>query len=123
MRRPQIVVLERDGRLARMLDALASDKKWVLRESRQMEATLRLVSATAPSLLVVRLSPAATAELTVISRCNSMIPKVATVVIVDADADAALPGLAWDLDADMVLGSNVPLERLPAIVEGLMTQP
>ena len=123
MRRPQIVVFERDGRLARQLDALAREKKWVIRESRQVKPCLRLLAGQGPSVLVTRLPANADAELTLLARIGAAMPQVATVAVGDADDESGLAGLAWDLGVDFALFPPVATARLPAIVEGLMGQP
>jgi hypothetical protein len=120
LKRPQIVVFERDGRLARQLDALARDKKWVLRESRQVEPCLRLLAGQGPTVLVMQLPSNADTELALLARVDEVMPHVATVAVGEMDENPALAGLAWDLGADFALFPPVPVSRLPAIVEGLM---
>lgn len=120
MKRPQLVVFERESHLARQLATLAGAKKWVLRESRQVEACLRLLAGQGPSVLVVRLPTPGETELALLARVSESYPSVATVVVGDADAPTGWAGLAWDLDADFALFPPVQLARLPAIVDGLM---
>lgn len=123
MRRPQVVVFERDGRLASQLDPLITEKKWVLRESRQSEACLRQLSGQGPSVLVIRTSANTEAELAMLARVGELWPHVRTVIVGDADSFPGLSGLAWDLGADFALFPPVPLSHLPGIVAGLMDAP
>ncbi len=120
MRRPQVVVFERDGRLARQLDAFVGEKKWVLRESRQPDACVRLLAGQGPSVLVVRVPSAADTEMTLLSRISESLPHVSTIAVGDTDNAVGTSALAWDLDVDFALFPPVSPARLPAIVEGLM---
>jgi hypothetical protein len=123
MRRPQVVVFERDGRLAGQLDPVVNEKKWVLRESRQVEACLRQLGGQGPSVLVIRISANAEVELALLARVSGSWPQVRSVIVGDPDHLPGLAGLAWDLGADFALFPPIPMTRLPAIVAGLMDAP
>lgn len=123
MKRPQVVVFERDGQLARHLDVLIGNKKWVLRESKQSDACIRLLAGQGPTVFVVRLPAEAEIELKLMTRVAESLPHVSTVAVGDADAPAGMNSLVWDLDVDYALFPPMPISRLPAIVEGLMNQP
>jgi hypothetical protein len=118
MRRPQVVVFERDGRLARQLEELAAGRKWVLRESRQIESCERLLVSAGPSVLVVRLGADTEAELSLIARAGILPAELRTVAV--TDGPPALVGLAWDLGAAYVVTAGAPPELLPSVVAGLM---
>ncbi|MBX7103926.1 MAG: hypothetical protein K1X57_07585 [Gemmataceae bacterium] len=118
MRRPQVVVFERDGRLARQLDELAAGRKWVLRESRQVDSCERLLIAGGPSVLVVRLGVDTELELSLIARAAGFPAELRTVAV--TDGPPALFGLAWDLGAAYVVTAGATPELLPGVVAGLM---
>lgn len=120
MRRPQVVIFERDGRLARQLEAFVGEKKWVLREARQLDACLRLLAGQGPSVLVIRVSETADMEMTLLARISESLPNVSTVAVGDVDSTPGMSDLAWDLDVDFALFQPAAQARLPAIVEGLM---
>lgn len=120
MRRPQVVIFEADGRLAAQLASLAEAKKWVIRESRQVEPCLRLVSGIGPSVLVIRLGPDAESELDLIARATALPSELRVVVV--GDGPPPLTALAWDLGASYVLTSGMPSDLLPRVVAGLMGQ-
>jgi hypothetical protein len=118
MRRPQIVVFERDGRLARQLDALIAHRKWTLRESRRPEPCLRFLARTGPTVLVVRLGPDTETELSLLASAADLAPDLRVVAV--TDGPPLLAGLAWDLGASYVVTSGMPPDRLPTVVAGLM---
>jgi hypothetical protein len=120
VRHPQIVVWERDGRLARQLEPLTADRRWVLRESRQAEACFRLLAGQGPSAFVVRLTRTSNAEPELLQRVTRLLPDVRTVAVGEAEESIGLAGLAWDLGADFALFPPMPLAMLPDIVGGLL---
>ena len=58
MRHPQIVVFESDSLLARQLQETATANAWLLRESRQTPACMKLLRAGGPAVLVLRVGRA-----------------------------------------------------------------
>lgn len=120
MRHPQLVVWERDSRLAGQLAPLAVERRWTLRETRQVESCYRLLSGPGPAVLVLRLAPAAADGPALLERVARSLPDVCTVAVGDADGPPGLAALAWDLGADFALFSPVPLTLLPDVVAGLM---
>jgi ActR/RegA family two-component response regulator len=123
MRFPQVVVFERDGRLAHVLGALATERRWVLRESRQVEACLRHLASAGPAVLVVRLASEGDSELELLARVTQTRPGVRTVAVGEAASAPGLAGLAWDIGVDFALFPPLPLTLLGDVVAGLMTVP
>jgi hypothetical protein len=119
---PQILVYESDGRLAALLRPLAEERKWALREPRQLAPCLRLLRRGGPGVLVLKAGRDLERELTLLERVAWSFPDTATVLVGDTDS-ALLAGLAWDLGADYVLFPPLPRERLPEIVAALMPVP
>src|SRR5207253_5545678 len=129
MHHPQIVVFERDGRLAQQLAALADTERWPLREARQVEACVRLLRQAGPSVLVVKVARAAESkkddrspqrELALIERVSWQLPEVLTVAVGDVEDAVVLAGLAWDVGADYALFPPLSRDLLPDVVAGLM---
>ncbi len=127
MRHPQILVYERDGRLARLLEQTspahgwtpktAGEERaphWSLREPRQVDACLRLLNAGGPSLLVVAVGTRPEQELTLVERVHWLFPDTGIVVVGQTD-DEALARMAWDLGATCVLFPPLSVELLPAV--------
>jgi DNA-binding NtrC family response regulator len=119
VRSPQIVVFEKDGRLRLLLEKTAEERRWALRESRQVEPCLRLLAEGEPSVLVIKAGRDLERELSLLERAAWAFPAVATVLVGDG-GQAALVGLAWDLGAAFVLTPPQPREQLPEIVAALM---
>jgi hypothetical protein len=119
MRLPQIVVYEKDGRLKLQLEALAEQRRWALREVRQPETCLDLLSRGGPAVLVVKAGRDVERELALLERAAWLYPDAPTVLVADGD-QPELAGLAWDVGAACVLLPPQPRERLPEIVAGLM---
>jgi hypothetical protein len=119
MYHPQVLVVESDGKLAAMLRPLTVERKWALREPRQLAPCLRLLSRGGPGVLVIKAGRDLERELTFLERVAWLRPGTATVLVGDAES-GSLVGLAWDLGADFVLFPPQPREQLPEIVAGLM---
>ncbi len=119
MRHPQILVWEGDGRLAALLRPLAEDRRWVLREPRQIGAVLRLLRTAGPGVVVIKAGRDLEREMSLLERVAWRFPDTATVLVADSDL-ARLAGLVWDLGASYVLVPTQPRERLPEIVAGLL---
>jgi hypothetical protein len=121
MLHPQIIVHERDGRLAAQLKPLAESERWALREPRQAEPLWRALTQGGPTVLVVKVGRDPDRELALLERVGWQLPDVATVAVGDATDDAdALAGLAWDLGADLALFPPLSRDLLPDAVAGLM---
>ncbi len=121
MRHPQVLVVERDGRLAQLLDKLCRARSWSLREPRQREHCWQLLRAGSPSVLVLRVGSRLEAELALLERTQALLPEVPVVVVGEVDNEA-LTDLAWDLGASCVLLPPLSRDLLPAVVAGLLEQ-
>jgi hypothetical protein len=121
MRHPQVLIHERDGRLAALLRAVIDERglRWPVREPRDLAGCLRLLQRGGPSVLIVRAGRDLERELTLIERVAWLRPETATVFIGDAE-HAALVGVVWDLGARYVLLPPQSRDLLPDVVIGLM---
>jgi hypothetical protein len=121
MRYPQVLVYERDGRLAAMLkDGLGERKlKWALREPRDTASCLRLLGRGGPAVVVVKLGGDLEREMTLLERVTYLHAEARTVLVGDRE-HVALAGTGWDLGAAYVLLPPMSRESLPEIVVGLM---
>ena len=117
---PQIIVHERDGRLARQLEPLAEARRWVLREPRQADPLWRLLRQGGPTVLVVKLGRAPERELALLERVSWQLPDVAAVAVGDPEDADLLAGLAWDVGARFALVPPLSRDLLSEVVTGLM---
>jgi hypothetical protein len=135
MRHPQLVVFERDGRIAWLLKDVCAQQRWALREPRQLEACLRLLRAGGPALLVVRIAgkvgneptaEGAEQEPRTSERSFALMDRVhwlrpdAAIIAVAERTDPALTALAWNLGATYVLAPPQPLSALPKLLGPMM---
>src|SRR5262245_7471200 len=120
MHHPQIVVVERDGRLAQQLAALAEAERWPVREPRKADACWRLLRQPGPTVLVVKVGRPPERDLALVERVSWQLPEVVTVAVGDVEDAAVLAGLAWDVGADYALVPPQSRDLLPDIVAGLM---
>ncbi len=121
MHYPQLLIYETDRRLAGLLQRLADQNNWLLREPRQPSAVLRLLERGGPGLLVLRLSRDLERELALLEQVSWLHPDAATVLVVDNE-QRGLFSLAWDLGVRWVLLPPHTRERLEEIVLPLMEQ-
>jgi hypothetical protein len=121
MRHPQVLIHERDGRLAALLRAAVEERglRWPVREPRDLAGCLRLLQRGGPAVVVVRAARDLERELTLLERVAWLHPEAATVFVGDAE-HAPLAGVAWDLGARYVLLPPQSRELLPDVVIGLM---
>ncbi|HLJ92164.1 MAG TPA: hypothetical protein VKU02_03130 [Gemmataceae bacterium] len=122
MRIPQILIFERDGRIAELLRREGKPRQWSLREPRRPEACLRLLERGGPSVVVLKVGTDLVQELTLLERIGWLFPDTATVVVADA-ANPVLADLAWDLGATLVLFPPQPRQALPEILGRLLESP
>jgi len=123
MRYPQLLIYERDGRLAeafRHWREQDRQRKFALREPRSLESCLRLLGRAGPTALVLKVGQDVVRELTLLERVTWSYPDVFAVVVGDTQ-NPALAELAWDLGAAMVLFPPLPREWMFAIVDAIMT--
>src|ERR1700722_5236498 len=104
MQYPQVLVHERDGRLATLLRAVIEERglRWPGREPRALAGCRRLLQRGGPAVLVVRGGRDLERELTLLERVAWLRPQTATVFVGDAE-HAPLAGVAWDVGASYVL--------------------
>jgi hypothetical protein len=121
MRYPQVLVYERDGRLAALVRSGLEERKlkWVLREPRDPAGCLRLLAGGVPAVVVIKLGRDLEREMTLLERIAFGHPEARTVLVGDAE-HVALAGTGWDLGAALVLLPPMAREGLPEIVVGLM---
>jgi len=119
MRQPQVLVYERDGRLARLLENTRTShgwsSHWTVREPRRPESCLKLLRRGGPAVLVLHVGSKLDQELALLERVHWLRPDTAVIVVGDA-ANEALANLAWDLGASGVLFPPQSRDLLPAIV-------
>jgi FixJ family two-component response regulator len=120
MQHPQIVVFERDGRLADALAALSEAERWTLRDSRQVDFCLRQLRQPGPGVLVVKIGRPAERDLALVEQAAWQFPNVPVVVIGEVEDAAVLAGLAWDVGASYALFPPLSRDLLPEVVAGLM---
>jgi hypothetical protein len=119
MHHPQLLIFEYDGKLATLLRPMAEQRRWVLREPRQVGACLRLLRRGGPGVLVLMLGRDLERAFTLLERVSWLSPETGRVVVGESE-HAWLAGLAWDLKADFVLLPPLGRELLPDVVAGLM---
>lgn len=136
MRYPQMIVFELDGRIAWLLKPLCEERRWALREARQVEACLRLLRSGGPAILVVRIAGKPVQErsaeegaqdqklversFVLLERAHRLRPD-ALVLAVSECSEPALAALAWDLGVSYLLEPPQPLSSLRDLAGHLMT--
>ncbi|HEY1191116.1 MAG TPA: hypothetical protein VGE74_26010 [Gemmata sp.] len=127
MRAPQLVVVETDGWIARLLADLTTEGAWLVRPAAAADALAR-VRDRHPSVLVVQLDPndgaAAAGALTLVSDASRLFPDVPVVVVSDVkfnDADRiAWTAALFDLGARYALFPPLTRPVFEDVVSGLM---
>ncbi|MBL8792563.1 MAG: hypothetical protein JNM56_01530 [Planctomycetia bacterium] len=119
MKHPQVLVVERNGRLAQLLRVPCQERGWALREPRQVEHCLELLRADCPAALVVRLGGKLEQELGLLERVHWQQPRVRLVAVGEVE-NPLLAELAWDLGASYVHFPPLPMELLTATVLRLL---
>ena len=122
MKRPRIIVVESDGRLAAQLQSLADERNWSLRECKRAERSIRWLERGGKTVVVFRLGETPTAELGLLARIKDL-PGVRTIAVGTAENVDVISALAWDLGADFALFPPMSMELLPKMVAGLMDSP
>lgn len=126
MRAPQLVVLEADGWIARLLNDIAAEGAWLIRGTRGVDAALSFVRERRPSVLIVQaeLAEDKLAPLRLIADVCRTSPDVPVVVVSDvklSDADrVAWTAALFDLGARYVLFPPLTKPVLEDVVSGLM---
>ncbi len=126
MRAPQLVIVETDGWIARLLSELSAESKWLVRASRSGDNAMSLVRDRRPSVIVVQVELAddKPAALTLISDATRLCPDVPVVAVSDVklnDGDR----ISWTaalFDLGVRYAMFPPLTRpvLEDVVSGLM---
>jgi len=119
MRHPQIVVFESDSLLARQLQETARGFGWLLRESRQTPACVKLLRAGGPTVLVLRVGRDLRRELAFLDNVHSQLPDIPVIVVGNTE-NPALMSLAYDLGAAFVLFPPAPRLQLGGLTEHLL---
>lgn len=126
MKRPQVIVLEADGRLAKQLAELAGEGRWLIRPVRSADAALAAARERSPAVLLVQFEPGEDKPkpLALIADVHRLAPDVPVVAIGDTKLNDAERG-AWgaavlDLGARYALFPPLAKPVLEDVVSGLM---
>jgi hypothetical protein len=125
MKAPQLVVCESDGWLAKQVRVPAADRKWLVRECRQLGAAKAHLDGR-PTVLFVLFDPhkAAPDALTLIAEVHAAHPDTAVVAVSDAklpEEDRAVwAATALDLGARFVLFPPLTRPVLEDLAGGLL---
>jgi DNA-binding NtrC family response regulator len=119
MRRAQVAVMERDGRLADLLRPAADAGGWWVREVRQPSSCLEMVRQGGPAVLVLLVGPQVETEMALLERVTYLAPECQSVAVIES-GDARLANLAWDLGAAYVLLPAQLPQHLADVVTGLL---
>jgi DNA-binding NtrC family response regulator len=119
MRRAQVAVMERDGRLADLLRPVAEAQGWWVREVRQPSSCLEMVRQGGPAVLVLLVGSQVETEMTLLERVTYQAPDCRSVAVIES-GDARLANLAWDLGAAYVLLPAQLPQHLADVVAGLL---
>ena len=126
MRYPQLIVHDSDGWVARQLAELAGESRWLLREPKTRDAVLALVREIRPTVLFLRIDPAADKHLDIalLAELHRLSPDTAIVAVSDVklqDADRiAWTAVLFDLGARYVLFPPLSKPILEDLASGLM---
>ena len=125
MKLPQVVVYETDGFLAGQLRRLVDEHSWLLRESRDPDACVKLLSDARPSALLLKLERELLDGLTLLSRVAEHAPDCPVIIVSDvkmegAEQRAQLSALAFDLGARYVLFPPLQQPVIEDLVSGLL---
>lgn len=119
MRHPQVIVYEKDARLAAQLHPVVERHRWALRQAQRTQGVLEGLRHANRTVLVVRLGRDLERELMLVERATWLYPDAAVIVVAEEE-HAPLAELAWDLGAASVLVFPKSLELLSDVVVSLM---
>lgn len=119
MQHAQVLVYEKDGKLAESLRDLAKRRGIWVRELRQARACVESLARGGTGVLVLKVGRDLERELALLQHTSSSFPDCRTVVVGDVD-HPSLADLAWDLGAAFVLLPPTPLELLPEVVDRIL---
>lgn len=139
MRRPQLIVYENPGSpsqqiqkltadgtwlLGQVLEPLARQRHWLLREPRQHASCSTLLRQSQPNVLVLKLDRKPLDELTLLAEVRTLVPETPVVAVHEAkpttDMRDHLQALAYDLGAHCVLFPPLSVPVLEEVVVALM---
>jgi DNA-binding response OmpR family regulator len=120
MLHPQIVVYERERRIAPLLRDLAAAERWALREPRQLENCREQLRQLTPTVFVIVVERPSDAALELLQSTTIECPNVAIVAVGSVEDAETLAGLSCDLGADYALFPPLSRDLLPDVVRGLM---
>ena len=123
-RRPQFVLLEADGAVARQLADLAAENRWLVRPARTPAAALDLARDRRPTVAFVQFRPADPAAVSLVADVHRLAPDTAVVAVCDeklSEPDrAAWTAVLFDLGARYVLFPPLTKPILEDLASGLM---
>lgn len=119
MRHPQIIVYEKDGRLAALFREPAEQRRWALHEARRLEGVLELLRSAPPSVLVVKIGTQLEQELALLERTHWLCPAARLVAVGDVENEP-LENLAWSLGAHAVLFPAQPRQLVVDVAISLL---
>lgn len=123
-RRPQLVVLEADGWVARQLGEVAAENRWLVRPARTPAAFVDLVCDRRPTVAFLQFEPADPAAVALVADLHRRAPDAAVVAVSDeklSEPDrAAWTATLLDLGARYVLFPPLSKSILEDLASGLM---
>ncbi|GIW82337.1 MAG: hypothetical protein KatS3mg105_4144 [Gemmatales bacterium] len=119
MKHPQVLVFENGTRLLRKLKPMASERRWVLRAYRSIEAVLRALGQPHPTVLVIKGGTDVPREISLLERASLSPAEPRLLVVLDVE-NSLLAGLCGHLGADYVVQSSEERESLPDLVAKMM---
>jgi len=120
MLNPQIVVFEREKRIASLVRDLAAAERWALREPRQLDNCREQLRQLTPTVFIIVIERPSDAALALLHSTAVECPHVAIVAVGSVDDAETLAGLSCDLGADYALFPPLSRDLLPDVVRGLM---
>jgi chemotaxis response regulator CheB len=126
MKLPQVVVYESEGTLAGQVRRLAGENSWLVRESRDPDACVKLLADSRPSVLLLNLERDLHDGLSLLGWVAERAPDCPVIVVSDvkmegAEQRAQLSALAFDLGARYVLFPPLQQPVIEDLVAGLMS--
>ena len=118
MKRATLIVWEGDDRLASLLRPWAVQQRWQVRQPRTEQELLSQGTAAHPGGVVLRFGRDLEREFALLARLSTALPDLAIIVVL-AEPDETLAGLAWDLGACEVLPWLRCRERLVPLIARL----
>jgi DNA-binding response OmpR family regulator len=120
MLHPQIVVFEREKRIATILRELAAADRWALREPRQRDNCREQLRQLTPTVFVVAVERPSDTALQLLQSAAVECPHAAIVAVGSVEDAETLAGLSCDLGADYALFPPLSRDLLSDVVRGLM---